>query len=345
MKKIFTIALLCAMIGFFSTGCVDVAAPSGSNDPANPNAPTNPDEPNNPSNPSTPSNPSNPTDPNDPMYPGEAGTYFTTWNVYDQTQSSQRYIGVDYDEQKNGEAPNNVGVTETAPYRTTFSDGVVSYSIVPFEGVAYTYDYTLLDCCYVGEAPDGFIVSDYNYDSSNGTIKAGDGTQINSTGTTEGTYSTFFTQHEIVYVTKQPILTVSYTKSSTGENYLGVSEATLDMFYFGPYVTKWDSGDYTLSIYSFAGVSYYGGASTTTYSADSTERNWLIGTAPSGHKESDYQLNVDEYKYIGSSAATSTPPTTQPPAEEPAGSDPLDDLIEDAEDVLDGIFDNDGLRL
>jgi hypothetical protein len=333
MRKTLTIALVWATLSLFSTGCVDVAAPGGNN-PANPNSPTdpsNPTNPNDPTNPSNPSNPSTPTDPNDPMYPGETGTYTTHWDSFNTTTSPQKYVGTDYDASNTATVSDTVGGVETAPYKTNFSNNTISYSIVKFPFVEYT-ETPAADCNFTGTAPDGFVVTDFEYDSASNEITAKeDSTVIDSTGD-EGIYTTDLTAsyNAPTYKTTQPILRVSYYKSNSGENYYGSYSGNY------PYATKWDDGKTTYSKVEFMGIPY-DVTRTKEYSTDNEEKAWLVGTAPAGHKESDYVYddNLKKFKYVGAGASGAATPSETP-------SDSIGDIIEDAEDVLGDIIENDG---
>jgi hypothetical protein len=365
MKKIFTIALICATIGFFSTGCVDVAGPGGTT-PANPNNPSNPTDPNNPTDPSNPNNPTDPTnpstpsvptDPTDPMYPGETGVNYTTnWAAknqdggnYDTTISPQRYVGANYDDSNEANVAATIADKETAPYKTTFSDGTICYSVVKFPHVTYSTDSTVTDCYYEGTAIDGFVLTDYEY--KDGEIKfKGEGTETVASGTTDGNYRTVFGTggDTETRVTKRPFLRVTYYKNSDGSHYVGSSDYVADDDnYSYYYVTEWSGGEYTLSTNKFADATYRLDR-TSTYSTDNTiQYHWAIGTAPDGHKESDYTLIDGEYKYNDASATPATPTT---PAATTTPSTPIDDVIEDidvdvVEDVVGDILDNDGISL
>jgi hypothetical protein len=347
MKKIFTIALICATIGFFSTGCVDVAGPGGTT-PANPNNPT---DPSNPNNPTDPTNPSVPTDPNDPMYPGEPGTYTTNWRSYNTTTSPQKYIGATYDSSNvatvEDEFLGNADRAAPAPYKTTFSDGSVAYSTGKFDFVSYTENSSATDCHFEGTAPEGFVVTDYEYDTDLNVVNAKeDSTLIDSTGI-EGTYTTEllygrYDTSTTIYETSQPILRVSYYKSDAGEIYYGSYRYGVDDSNT-PYATVWDNGKTTYSLHPFMGITYQN-RQTREYSTDDSEKNWKISTAPSGHKESDYvyEESISQYKYVGTGASGAATPT---PADTATPSTPTDDLIDDVEDALGDILDNDGISL
>ncbi|MDR1483645.1 MAG: hypothetical protein LBT09_02360 [Planctomycetaceae bacterium] len=323
MKKIFTIALICATIGFFSTGCVDVAGPGGTT-PANPNNPTNP---------------SVPTDPNDPMYPGETGVNYTTnWTGYDTTISPQRYVGADYGDSNEADVAPTIADEDTAPYKTTFPDGTICYSVVKFPLVTYSEDDTATDCYYEGTAIDGFALTDYEY--SDGEIKfKGEGTETVASGTTDGNYRTIFYlgDHTTTRVTNRPYFGVTYYKNSDGSHYIG-THTTNSVYHC---VTKWSDGEYMLSHHKFSDVDYSAESTSAYSSGNTTTQTWSIGTAPEGHKESDYTLVGDVYQYNADASGAAT----ANPADTANSSNPTDDVIDDVEDALGDILDNDGISL
>jgi hypothetical protein len=271
------------------------------------------------------------------MYPGEPGTYTTLWDDYNTTTSPQKYIGATYDSSNTATVPKTFMQVDNAPYKTTFSDGTVSYSIVKFGGLGIRYtEVNETDCHYSGAAPDGFVVTDFEYNAAKNeiTLKE-DFTLVESTGN-EGKYTTYLdgSQNSDYYKTSQPILRVSYTKSSSGENYYGSYTNNNTIFVY-PYATVWDDGKTTYSIVEFNGVTY-ADEETKEYSTDNEERTWHVGAAPAGHKESDYVYDEDleKYKYVGSSGALVANPSPEDA-----------EVLEDAEDIISEILENDGLQL
>jgi hypothetical protein len=279
------------------------------------------------------------------MYPGESGTYITNWATYATTTTTQKYVGATYDNSNTATVPDRQesGYNRPKPYKTTFSDGTICYSIGPFVNVSYRENSTQTDCLLSGAAPDGFVVTDYKYDEEkNQVVYKEDPSGTESTGDSSGTYTTVHTYtvwgDVITYVTKQPVLKVQYQKSNSGEIYYG----TCEIRGYGKdflYATKWTDGSYTLSLYKFQGVDYTD-STTAEFSYDSTKTyQWNRGTAQTGRKESDYTFNADisEYQYTGggNAAGGATAET----------GDPISDILEDAEDILTDILDNDGLRI
>jgi hypothetical protein len=353
MRKIFMLLLVCVAISLLNTGCVDVAGGPGGGGQVNPDTPTNPNDPNNPGDPTNPDNPTNPSDPDI----GEPGVnYITNWDDYDTTTSPQKYIGATYNDANTATVPTTIGAgAETAPYKTTFSDGTVSYSIGKYKYVIYTENETALDCRFEGTAPDGFVTSDYTFSTDTNAVEFSEaGTSYDSTSSTDGVYTTVFYYSDtryVAYKTSQPILKVTYQKSNTGENYFGKTSAgwVLSGSASGipdssvPYATLWDDGTFTLSIHEFADISYAGATNTKAYTTDGEDRKWKIGTAPAGNKESDYEYSteLDHYKYVGSSAAGGETPAT--PA--PDNSDDEGLSSDDVADIINDIIDNDGRDL
>jgi hypothetical protein len=349
MKKLFVIALLWATISIFSAGCVDVGNPSGNpNDPNQNNPDGNGGNDGNDGNGGNDGdgnggNDGNSTlDPDDPMYPGESGTYITNWANYSTTTTTQKYVGATYDDSNTANVPNTQrsGYESPAPYKTTFSDGTKCYSTGPFVDVVYTrpWNNSQTDSVYQGSALDGFVVVDYEYDvDKNKVFYREDPITVESTGNNSGKYIT-----DDWYVTKQPVLKVPYQKSSSGAIYYGwrkYSDDTSD--YTGDYLyaTKWSDGSYTLSVYKFQDVEY-AETSTTEFSYVQTQSYaWNAGSERSGRKESDYTFNMssNEYQYTGGSNAAGGATAET--------GDPIEDLLEDAEDILTDILDNDGLRI
>jgi hypothetical protein len=341
MKKLFAIALLWATVSILSVGCVDVGNPSGNPNDPNQNNPDgnggNDGNNNNDGNGGNDGNDGNDgnnnppsIDPDDPMYPGETGSYITHWGTqYGTTTSPQKYIGATYDES------NTATVSNGAPYKTTFSDGSVCYSIGKFVDVSYSRE-VQTDSSYRGNAVDGFVVVDYKYDENkNQVVYREDPVIAESTGNTSGKYTTesdYSTGYVTNYVTSQPILLLPYQKSSSGEIYYNSSD------YNTHHATKWSDGSYTLSLYEFSDIDY-NSTTTTDFSYDSASYSWLVGTAQSGRKESDYTFDesakVYKYNAGGDTSGAATAET----------GDPIGDILEDAEDILGDILDNDGLRI
>jgi hypothetical protein len=340
MKKLFVIALLWATISIFSAGCVDVGNPTGNpNDPNQNNPDGNGGNDGNNNNDGNGGNDGNSTlDPDDPMYPGESGTYTTIWTLYGTKTTSQKYIGATYDDSNTATVVDRQqeNYKSPAPYKTTFSDGSVCYSIGPFVYVSYSFE-SQTDSSYQGNAIDGFVVVDYKYDeNTNQVVYREDPTTIESTGNTSGKYTTVINYID-PRVTSQPILQVPYQKSSSGEIYYGTYLTNSSNDY--PYVIKWSDGSYTLSRYPFSGIDFRINYYTADFSYDSAGYNWQVGTAPTGRKESDYTFNptTNEYQYNagGNTSGAATAET----------GDPIEDILEDAEDILGDILDNDGLRI
>jgi hypothetical protein len=343
MKKLFVIVLLWATISIFSAGCVDVGNPTGNPNDPNQNNPDgnggNDGNNNNDGNGGNDGNDGNSTlDPDDPMYPGEFGTYIMNWATYNTTITTQKYIGATYDDSNTANVPDRQDgdYNRPAPYKTTFSDGTMCYSIGPFVNVGYNEDSTQTDCALSGTAPNGFVVTDYKYDDDkNQVVYKEDPSSTESTGDASGTYTTYNYGVYITYVTKQPVLKVQYQKSNSGEVYYGRTGETRNYLY----ATKWSDGGYTLSLYRFSGLEYTY-SNTAEFSYDSTKTyEWYSGTAQTGRKESDYTFNATtkEYQYTGggNAAAGATAET----------GNAIEDILEDAEDILGDILDNDGLRI
>jgi hypothetical protein len=325
--------LLWATISIFSAGCVDVGNPTGNPNDPNQNNPDgnggNDGNNNNDGNGGNDGNNNPPSiDPDDPMYPGETGSYITHWGgYYGTTTSPQKYIGATYDDSNTATVS---GLEDAAPYKTTFSDGSVCYSIGKFVDVSYSYE-SQTDSSYRGNAIDGFVVVDYKYNEyTNGVDYREDPITAESTGDTSGKYTVVGS-----YVTKQPILQLPYQKSSSGEIYYSNNSNYRE---YG-YAIKWSDGSYTLSQYEFSGITFSRDTNTTEFSYDSTAYKWRVGEAQTGRKESDYTFDesakVYKYNAGGDTAGAATAET----------GDPIGDILEDAEDILGDILDNDGLRI
>jgi hypothetical protein len=340
MRKIFMLLLVCVTISLLNTGCVDVAGGPGGGGQVNPDTPTNPNDPNNPGDPTNPDNPTNPSDPDI----GEPGVnYITNWTTYDTTTSPQKYIGATYDASNIATVEKTVGRDgpETAPYKTNFSDGSVSYSIGEYDYVYYSENSSATDCYYVGTAPEGFTSADFTYDSSTNEVNInGEATSVESTGSTEGRYTVFRNtySYSAYYITSQPILKVEYYKSASSESYRAKED-----IYNMPYVTIWKDGKKTYSLYPFGDDAGYRSEKTKDFSVNDAELYWYVGEAPDGRKESDYVYTEElgRYKYTAGGAATPTPTPTEP--EDNSDDEGLSS--DDVADIINDIIDNDGRDL